>query len=363
MSRFKVVQWATGGMGRPCLRAILGDPRMELVGLYVYSDNKIGKDAGELARMPHCGVEATNRIEDILALDADVVVHCGRIGPRYGLHDEEIARLLASGMNVISINGYSHPGHWRDDRSARLARACEEGRSSLMAAGLNPGHVGEQLAVVASGACLALDCIEVVESTSVALVPNPDYLFGTLGFGTDPTKIDPNGTEWAPAAPVNGMYTEVLATMAARIGLNLDSVVTDHVVHAAPRDLEIRAGRISQGMVSHLNYRWHGLVQGRRRLSMSIHWYAEPSHLERSDPPLWMITVTGHPSVKLEVNYEKHSSDHSRFAPEQLALAGSVMNSIPFVVNAMPGFLMRPMVTPFFCDGARLIDAPADRSC
>ena len=359
MNRFKVVQWATGGMGRPCLRAILDDPRMELVGLYVYSDDKVGKDGGELARMPPCGVKATNRIEDILTLDADVVVHCARIGPRYGLHDEEIIRLLASGKNVISINGYSHPGHWRDERSARLSRACEEGRSSLMAAGLNPGHVGEQLAVVASGACLALDCIQVVESTSVALVPNREYVFGALGFGADPATINPNDPNWGPAAPVNGMYTEVLAAMAARIGLELDAVVTDHVAHGAPHDVEIRAGRISQGMVSHLNYRWHGLVQGQRRLSMSIHWFAEPSRLERPNPPLWAITVKGHPSVRLEVDFEKHPDDHSRMAPEQLALAGMVMNSVAHVVNAPPGFVMRPMTTPFSGGVARLMRVPS----
>ena len=54
-----------GLMGKTCLRAVI-DHRSGLVGLYVYSDRKVGRDAGEIARRAPTGVIATNRIEDIL---------------------------------------------------------------------------------------------------------------------------------------------------------------------------------------------------------------------------------------------------------------------------------------------------------
>ena len=38
--RHKIVQWATGSMGKTCLRDIIDHPALELVGLYVYSDKK-----------------------------------------------------------------------------------------------------------------------------------------------------------------------------------------------------------------------------------------------------------------------------------------------------------------------------------
>ena len=34
---YRVVQWATGAMGRTALRAVLDHPDLELVGLYVYN--------------------------------------------------------------------------------------------------------------------------------------------------------------------------------------------------------------------------------------------------------------------------------------------------------------------------------------
>ncbi len=45
MKKYKVVQWATGGMGKNCLRAVIDHPAMELVGVYVYGADKEGRDA------------------------------------------------------------------------------------------------------------------------------------------------------------------------------------------------------------------------------------------------------------------------------------------------------------------------------
>ena len=41
----KVVHWGTGNTGRLALRGVLQHPDLELVGLYVHSPDKVGKDA------------------------------------------------------------------------------------------------------------------------------------------------------------------------------------------------------------------------------------------------------------------------------------------------------------------------------
>ncbi len=46
---YRVIQWATGSMGKTCLRAVIDHPDLELAGLYVYSPSKQGKDAGQIA--------------------------------------------------------------------------------------------------------------------------------------------------------------------------------------------------------------------------------------------------------------------------------------------------------------------------
>ncbi|MBO9533967.1 MAG: hypothetical protein J7513_13435, partial [Solirubrobacteraceae bacterium] len=117
---------------------------------------------GDIARRAPTGVLATRDLDAILALDADVVIHAARLAPPYGSHDAEILALLASGKNVISINGYSDPASWSDERAAALEAACKKGGATLMGAGLNPGFAAEQLAAVASGVCSELDAIEAV---------------------------------------------------------------------------------------------------------------------------------------------------------------------------------------------------------
>jgi len=346
MKTYRVVQWATGAMGRACLRAVIDHPALQLVGVYVYGRDKVGRDAGEIARRPPTGVIATDDVGTILALDADVVIHAGRIAPPHGAHDADIVRLLQSGKNVISINGYSCPQHWGDARSEALRVAAEKGGATLLGAGLNPGFAAEQLAVVATGVCSAVDAVEVVESVSCVAVRNPDYVFRTLGFGSDPAAVDPNRPDWGPAAPLNGMYTEVLAAMARHLGMRLERVATAHRVFAATRDLVVQAGTVPRGSVGHFNWRWHGVVDGEPRLGLSIHWYMETAHLDDPQPPLWRIRVRGQPGVRINVDMEKRDGDATPTSPEQIAVAGSVVNAIPVVCAAPPGLMTRPLATP-----------------
>jgi len=75
----KVIQWATGSVGRTTLRRIIDHPDLELAGLFVYSPEKVGRNAGEIAKRAPTGVIATNDMEDTLTIDADVVIHTSRI--------------------------------------------------------------------------------------------------------------------------------------------------------------------------------------------------------------------------------------------------------------------------------------------
>ena len=46
---YRVIQWATGNVGRAAIDGILAHPELELVGVYVHGPDKEGRDAGELA--------------------------------------------------------------------------------------------------------------------------------------------------------------------------------------------------------------------------------------------------------------------------------------------------------------------------
>ncbi|MBT4363422.1 MAG: hypothetical protein HOD17_02950, partial [Desulfobacteraceae bacterium] len=82
---YKVVQWSTGNVGMNAVKSVVERDNMELVGLYVYSDNKAGKDAGDVIGLDkNIGVKATKDIDEILSLDADVVIHTPLASLVYG---------------------------------------------------------------------------------------------------------------------------------------------------------------------------------------------------------------------------------------------------------------------------------------
>ena len=68
--RLRVVQFATGNVGSEMVRRIIEHPDLELVGLYCYSPDKVGRDAGEIVGMAPLGVTATNDIADVFGHQA-----------------------------------------------------------------------------------------------------------------------------------------------------------------------------------------------------------------------------------------------------------------------------------------------------
>jgi len=343
---WRVIQWATGAMGKTCLRAIIDHPDLELVGLYVYSQGKAGRDAGEIARRPPTGVIATSDVAAILALQADVVVHAARLPDSYGQGDGELQAILRSGKNVLSINGHTYPQHWGGERLQAFESACAAGGVSFMGVGLNPGFVAEKMAVTATSICTRVDRVETIEVVDCREVRSPAYVFGKLGFGADPATIDPNDPAWPPAAALNGMYSEVIALTAARLGLELDAIETEHTLLPATEDLAIAAGTIAKGRVSQTNWRWHGMVGGRRKITTSISWTMEPARLGDAAPPLWRVNIEGSPGVRIAIDLERPADDPGRTSAEQWGLAGAVINAIPVVCAAAPGVVATPIATP-----------------
>ena len=102
--RVRVVQWTTGNVGRRSVRAIVTRPDLELVGCYAWSDDKVGRDVGELCGIEPVGVAATDDVDALLALRPDCVVY----NPMWQDVDE-LVRILEAGVNVVStaafING------------------------------------------------------------------------------------------------------------------------------------------------------------------------------------------------------------------------------------------------------------------
>ena len=100
----RVIQWATGTVGIHAVPAIVAHPDLELAGLWVHSDDKAGRDAGELCGIEPVGVTATQDVDALLALDADCVCYTAHSDVRPGEVVDDLCRMLASGKNVVNTS-------------------------------------------------------------------------------------------------------------------------------------------------------------------------------------------------------------------------------------------------------------------
>lgn len=151
MKKLRIIQWYTGEIARHQIRVIHACPSMELVGAFVHHPEKAGLDAGKIAGIGPIGVIATNRMEELLALEADCVLY----NPPTERYDE-IIPILASGKNVISIiAGWNPKQH---SCYPDIVKACEQGRASLYGTGLNPG-LSYELAFLGSSLCTEVESV------------------------------------------------------------------------------------------------------------------------------------------------------------------------------------------------------------
>lgn len=110
----RVVVWSTGGVGKVAIDAVRRRPDLELVGVWVHSADKVGRDAGELAGGDPLGVAATDDAEALIACKPDCVVYAASGPERDGAAVPDYLRLLAAGINVVSTSSTSlvhPPGH------------------------------------------------------------------------------------------------------------------------------------------------------------------------------------------------------------------------------------------------------------
>ena len=144
-SKLRVIQWATGGVGKAAISCVLNHPQLELAGCWVHSADKNGRDVGEILGLGELGVTASNDIDDLLALDADCVMYSPLIPD-----DEEVIAILRSGKNVVTPVGWVYPDP-DNPRHQAVANAAIEGGVTLHGSGIHPGGITERFPLMISG--------------------------------------------------------------------------------------------------------------------------------------------------------------------------------------------------------------------
>ena len=188
----RVVVWSTGGIGSLSIVAVQERPDLELVGVWVHSEDKVGKDAGELANGIPIGIPVTNDVDALLALEPDCVIY-GASGPeRDAGAVPDYERLLAAGVNVVTTTSTTliNPSGYNPAHRARLEAAARTGGASIYASGIEPGFLCDHLPIILSSASRSISEVHCYEMALYDDYGVKDIMIDALGFG-QPLDFEP----------------------------------------------------------------------------------------------------------------------------------------------------------------------------
>ena len=328
MTKYRVVQWATGNIGTRSLRSVIEHPTLDLAGLWVHSPAKAGRDAGDLCGLDDTGVVATGDIEDIIGLGADCVLYMPR-----ALDADEVCRLLASGANVVTTRGeFHHPPSMDLDLRARVEAACADGGTSIHSTGSSPGFITEALPLVVTSLQRRLDGLTIDEFADLSRRPSPDLLFGIMGFGKAPTAFDERRLSHGRTS-----FGPSLRLLAERLGLPLDDIEAGGEVALASRTVEIAAGTLEAGTVAAQRLTVAGMRDGRPLLRFRAHWYCTTELEPAWDLAAtgWRVTVEGDAPLDIDLRFAVPIERMGDVSPGYTA--HRAVNAVPVVCAAPPG--------------------------
>jgi 4-hydroxy-tetrahydrodipicolinate reductase len=327
-AQYRVVQWATGNIGTRSLHGVIEHPALTLAGLYVYSPDKAGRDAGELCGLGVTGVLATRDMEEILALKADCVLYMPQ-----ACDFDDVCRLLESGANIVTTRGeFHHPASMDPVVRERVEEACRRGGTSIHSTGSSPGFISEAVPLVLASIQRRLEGLAIEEYADLSKRNSPVLLFDLMGFGTEPANFDPG--RWTHGAQSFGPS---LRLVAEGLGLPLDSVEATGEVAVARRTTQIAAGTIAAGTVAAQRMRVLGLRGGEPLISFAATWYCT-ADLEPSfdiHPTGWRLTVDGDAPLEVEMRFAFPLEDMAERTPGYTA--NRAVNAVPIVCAAAPG--------------------------
>ena len=336
----KVIQWSTGNVGHHALRQIIQNPELELVGLWVHSEDKAGRDAGELAGLGPVGVAATNDTEALMGLGADCVCYTATADLRPDAAISDMARMLAAGMNVVSssVVPLIYPPHVAPEMRRPLEDACIAGGTSMFTSGIDPGFANDLLPAVLTGTCEYVERVRVMEIVNYATYAQPEVLFDTMGFGK---PLDATPMLLVPGV-LSFAWGGVVRSIAAGLGVELDEELGEvHERVGAPDDIDLGFGLVEAGTTAGIRFEVQGLVDGEPRIVVE-----HVTRLDDSLAPDWpqpsghsgyRVVVEGNPNYTMDLQMMGDDGDHNTAG--LAGTAGRIVNAIPAVVAAEPGLL------------------------
>ncbi len=340
----RVFQFATGNVGSEMVKRIVEHPDLELVGLYCYSPEKVGRDAGQIVGLARLGVMATDDISEVLRAKPDVVNFNG-VWPDV----DAFCTLLENGINVVTTSDWI-TGHHRDRNHPHpsgakptelIEAACQRGASTFYGTGMNPG-LAQILSVVATAGMGRVDHLTVLETVDVSCHHSVDT-WRNVGYGR------PVDDPLVPALLQTGctVFADSIYLMADCLDLPIDDVAFECELGACTEDVDLGWWKLAKGSVGGSLAKFRGMSNGAPRIEVHLEWQMTPETEPRwnvqgcyittieGDPMIinrhMILPATGTPNSLMDADY---------FASLGMTLTGMpALNAMRAVCEAAPGLL------------------------
>jgi hypothetical protein len=336
----RVAHIGTGNVGRLALSELIANPAFELTGLVVSADEKVGKDAGELAGLDvTTGITATQDLDAVLATNPDCAVYCAMGDNRMPQAMADVYKIAAAGINVVGTSPgvLQYPwGVMPDKYIAPLEEAARQGDSSIYINGVDPGFITDLIPLAFASTCASIQQVRCMEIADYATYDGATVMFDVMGFGQ---PLDEVPMLFQPGV-LSVAWGCAIRQLAAGLQIELDSITESYEREPAPEAFDIAAGHIPKGGVAAVRFEIKGMVGDhpaivvehvtRVRGDLRPDW-AQPAQEGGS----YRVEITGEPSYVVDICPTSTKGDHNHAAIA--AGAARVVNAIPAVIAAPPG--------------------------
>ena len=334
-SKLRVIQWATGGVGRAAIECVLNHPELELVGCWVHSAGKNGLDVGQILGSGALGVTATSSVDEVLALDADCVMYSPLVAK-----DEEVKAILRSGKNVVTPVGWVYPDP-NNPRVKPVVDAAIEGGVTLHGSGIHPGGITERFPLMVSSLSSAVTHVRAEEFSDIRTYNAPEVVRHIMGFGGPPEQA----MQGPMAAMLESGFKMSVRMVAEHMGFRIDpNLRASHEIAVATSDIASDVLPIAAGTVAGRRFRWEARVNGEPVITAAVNWLMGQADME----PDWSfgdrgerfeVEITGDPTVSLTFKglQPQTIAQGLERNPGVVATANHCVNAIPDVCAAEPG--------------------------
>jgi 4-hydroxy-tetrahydrodipicolinate reductase len=341
----RVFQFATGNVGTEMVQKTLQHPDLELIGLFCFSEDKVGRDAGEVVGIDPIGVQATNNVDDVIAAKPDCVTYFG-VWPDVDL----FCKLLEHGINVVTtsdwITGYSRDQHHPHPSGRKPTELVDEagkrGNATLYGTGMNPG-LAQILAIVNTAGLSRVDHIQVIETVDVSCHHSVDT-WKKHGYGR--SVDDPEVPRMMEAGAT--VFADSIYMIADCCGIEIDEIAFECELGACKEEVDLGWWVLPKGSVGASLAKYIGKTKGEPKIEVHLEWQMTPD-----TEPKWnvqncyIITVRGNPQIMNRHmilpamdSGQMDWSDPAYMASIGMTITGMpALNAIESVCNARPGII------------------------